>query len=447
MDTTRTRDGQAQRAPDRPAAVARSAGRLAAAAVVGTLFLLAGCCASAPTAAAPVYRHGAVAADHPVASLAGLEMLQLGGNAVDAAVATSFALSVVRPYSCGIGGGGFMIIHDPGRDGSVPVQVAIDYREVAPAAVGREYYQRLQARTGRDELSRFGPHAAGVPGTVAGLLWALEHYGTLDRETVLGPAIRAAEEGFAADRSFVDAARGLRDRLQTHPWAKPGASFLIEELCRGGGLQVGDEIRNLPQARALRLIAEHGRPGFYEGPVARAIVEAMGAAAEEVGAGAITAADLAAYRPRVMTPLRGEFRSWTVLAMPPPSSGGVAMLQIFGILQRRADVLDGAAHQGPDYVHLLAEAAKHAFADRAQWLADPDYAPVPVDRLLGEDYLDGLAASIDMAATKDRFAYGSVEPLPLDAGTSHLSVIDGRGMAVSCTETINLQFGSLVTVP
>ena len=383
-----------------------------------------------------VYEHAAVATDHVVASQAGAEMLRRGGNAVDAAVAAGFCLSVVRPYSCGIGGGGFMVIAmPPGTDADA---VAIDFRETAPAAVGPEYYVGLDD----DTASRAGVHAVGVPGSVAGLLYALERYGTLDRATVLEPAIRAARDGVVADKSWVDAANQLAKRLDRHPGLRGAAAPIVADLCLGGGVAVGDLVRNPQHARALRLIAEQGRDAFYVGPIADAIVATV-----QAGGGPLNHADLAGYRIRVSRPLRGRFRGLEILTMPPPSSGGVAMLQILGILDRR---LDRTAHATPTataYVHLVAEAMKHAFADRATWLADAAFVDVPVDRLLDGGYLDGRAASISLTGTRPMRQYGSHTPPVDDGGTSHFSIIDGQGMAVACTQTINLEYGSLVAVP
>ncbi|MHC4218000.1 MAG: gamma-glutamyltransferase, partial [Planctomycetota bacterium] len=384
-----------------------------------------------------VYAHAVVAADHAVASRAGLEMLKLGGNAVDAAVATSFCLSVVRPTSCGIGGGGFMVIYRPGGVDTEPLAVAINYRETAPAAVGPDYYAGLDD----DAASRAGFRASGVPGTVAGLLWALDHHGTLDRRTVLGPAIRAAEQGVAADGYQVWGAQRLAERLAETPHLRPAADYLWERLCLEGRIAEGDLVRNPEQARALRLIAEHGRDAFYRGPMAKAIAACM----SEHG-GTITAADLAGYRVRVVEPLRGSFRGLEVLSMPPPSSGGLALLQMLGIFERRMGDIPVEIEQ-PAYVHLLAESMKHAFADRAAWLADPDFVEVPVRRLLSPAYLDGRAASIDLRRTHEPRHYGTAAALVEDGGTSHFSVIDDAGMAVACTETINLVYGSLVAVP
>lgn len=394
------------------------------------------------------YREFAVAADHPVASEAGAAMLARGGNAVDAAVAASFCLSVVRPYSCGIGGGGFMVIFDPAREGRGSRTIAINYREVAPAAVGPAYY-----RDRPEDASTYGPHAIGVPGTVAGLLHALEAYGTLDRATVLEPAIRAAEEGFAADANFVAAFETLLDRAAEHADVAPTAAAMIDMLAPDGALEVGELVRNPAQARALRLIARRGREAFYEGPIGEAIVEVARATG-----GALSAADLATYSIDVTPPLveavrlpdgrRGAgAREFTVVTMPPPSSGGVAIVQALGILERRAAAWRGADPDEPRFVHLVTEAMKHAFADRAAFLADPRYVDVPTAALLEPAYLDALADAVSTRRTHAPERYGRAAALAPDGGTSHLSIVDADGMAVSCTETINLYFGSLVAVP
>ncbi|HRQ74990.1 MAG TPA: gamma-glutamyltransferase [Phycisphaerales bacterium] len=399
----------------------------------------------------PVYRRAAVAADHPVASRAGLEMLERGGNAVDAAVAASFCLSVVRPYSCGIGGGGFMVIHIPADHQAPAQQIVLNYRETAPAAVAPEYFVALN-----DPLaSRFGARAVGVPGTVAGLLHALEHYGTLDRAVVLQPAIRAAREGVPADANHVAAVQHLKRLRDEYPELRELSQPIWETFCLNGTAQVGDLIRQPAKARTLQLVAEHGADVFYRGEIAEAIARTV-QSPPDGRAGALTLNDLSAYAVIRSTPLRGSFYEYELLAMPPPSSGGIAMIQILGIMERvlRAEPTL-LFHNSPAYVHLLAEAMKHAFADRAEHLADAAFVNVPIDRLIDPAYLDDLASRIDPARVlDDRFGYGSISPAPQDGetlpgrgGTSHLSVIDSRGMAVACTETINLIFGSLLTVP
>jgi gamma-glutamyltranspeptidase/glutathione hydrolase len=388
-----------------------------------------------------VYRHAAVAADHAIASQAGVEMLQNGGNAIDAAVATSFCLSVVRPFSCGLGGGGFMLIYVPARGGHPAMARALNYRETSPAAVGPDFYTNLDDKT----ASKYGWRASGVPGAVAGLCLALDQYGTLDLKTVLGPAIRAAERGFVADQAFVKATREVARAVEGRPDLFEALGPIWTDLCGSGQVQVGDVIRNPDQARALRLIAAHGPSAFYQGEIAKAIDRVM-----REHDGTLTAADLRGYRVGNVPPLESEFEQWKILSMPPPSSGGLAMAQIFGLLDRRGLDLHATSPNSADYVHLTAEAMKHAFADRSRWLADPAFTDVPIERLLSPAYLDDRAAAIDMQRTRDASTYGSQNlraPPRDDDGTSHFCVIDATGMAVACTETINLEFGSLACVP
>ncbi|MCP3903849.1 MAG: gamma-glutamyltransferase [Planctomycetes bacterium] len=405
---------------------------------IAVLVLLAGCRVAPPAAPAHVFAHGAVAADHPAASEAGAEVLRLGGNAVDAAVATSFCLSVVRPYSCGIGGGGFMVIHVPAAaDGRPSRQVAINYRETAPGAVGPDAFVGRAA-----DASRIGAHAVGVPGSVAGLLYALEHFGTLDRETVLAPAIRVAEEGFVIDAHYVAAVKAVGTKIDEDPRRLDDAGYVWRELCHAGDVRPGDRLTNPRQARALRLIARDGAFAFYRGPIADAIVDVM-----KRRGGPITAADLAGYRVDVTAPLRGRWSDYEVVAMPPPSSGGITMLQILGILDRLDVDAATTDHNDTEYVHLLAEAMKHAFADRSRWLADPAFVDVPTGDLLAAEYLDARAAAISRTSTGAPMDYGTGTDHLEDGGTSHFSVVDRTGMAVACTETINLRFGSLLGVP
>jgi len=402
------------------------------------------CSLPASADAEPVHRGGVVAADHEMASQAGLAMLEAGGNAVDAAVAASFCLSVVRPMSCGIGGGGFMLVHlqdDPNTPEVEPVTIAIDHRETAPAGVEADYFERMD-----DPLaSRFGGAAIATPGTVRGLLLALERWGSLDRATVLRPAIEAAQRGFTVDAYYADMARDLTGWFEQAPERQGEYDFVWERFLKEGAVQEGDTIRLPEQALALRMIARDGAAAFYEGEIAEAIAEA----AQDAG-GRLSRRDLREYEPRLRDALRGEYRGATILTMPPPSSGGVATLQALGIIKRleadRGSPLGSQGLVSAEYAHMLIEAWKHAFADRARWMGDPDFAEVPVQRLLSDGYLRELADRFDPAATQPAEAYGSSPTPPDDAGTSHLSVVDAFGNAVACTQTINLSFGSRVAV-
>lgn len=410
-----------------------------------------------------------VAADHGMASEAGAEVLRAGGNAVDAAVATSFALSVVRPYSCGIGGGGFMVIHLPADPVHGAVTTSINYRETAPGRVGADFYED----EGRSSVR--GGTAVGVPGTVAGLLYALDRYGMLDRATVMAPAIRVAEEGFAADAHFVKSSRDLIAWFREDAARQARFSFVWERYLREGEVAVGDVIRNPEQASALRLIARDGASAFYEGDIGAAIVGAVAG-----DGGVMTAGDLAGYAAVEQAPLRFRFAAREtrsefigdddrvvtdeLITMGPPSSGGIAMAEVLGILDRigfegllaGSDETSGSEDPGAsraarDFVYArrvatVVEAMKHAFADRARWLGDPAQVDVPVGWLLSDERLDGLAAKMTPGQPQEVDWYGSVAPAPDDGGTSHFCVADRWGGVVSCTETINLEFGSLLAV-
>jgi gamma-glutamyltranspeptidase/glutathione hydrolase len=400
-----------------------------------------GSCSRAPkprTDHAATFTRWAVACDHALASRAGEQMLVAGGNAVDAAVAASFCLSVVRPFSCGIGGGGFMVISlPPSPDNPAGRAVALDYRETCPAAVGPDYYENLP---GSD--SQLGVRAAAVPGTVAGLLYALENYGTLDRSTVLAPAIKAAREGYVADVSHVGAVETMTGVWRDHPELRPDLAEAWWRFARQGRIEAGDHIINEPQARALELIARYGAAAFYEGPIADAIMTVM-----DDNRGPMTMDDLAGYKVRERPALVGDVGPWHILTMPPPSSGGVATQQIFGLLDRLGGLNNDHDQDSPEWRHLLIESFKHAFADRARWLADDAFTPVPVAELTAPAYLDSLASRVDPNHTRSPENYGTARQLPRDAGTSHISVLDSNGMAVGCSETINLYWGSCVEVP
>ncbi len=352
------------------------------------------------------FTNGAVAADSKEASEAGVEILRQGGNAVDAAVATSFALSVVSSSSCGIGGGGFMIIDSPTMD-----PVALNYRETAPAEVGPEFYKT------HDSLK--GPDASGIPGTVAGLLTAHEKYGVLTRAQVLAPAIRLAIEQTEQIERLMSR---YRSRFRSRDEVDTKSDFYFKLGLSG-------------QVDALKLIAEKGRDGFYLGSIADAIVK--------VTEGHITLDDLSGYSPRWETPLQVDIGDGnTLIGMPPPSSGGVAIAQIIGLLQRVAP--ESYTKNDLKYAHVLVESMKHAFANRAEHMADAAYVDVPVEELLDPEYLDALASTISLNKIQSK-SYGSVT-VPDDGGTSHLCVVDSDGMMVSATETVNTAYGSKVIV-
>ncbi len=373
--------------------------------------------------------HGMVAADHRLASQAGLEMLQRGGNAVDAAVATSFALGVVNPASCGIGGGGFMLIY-LARSGQA---VALDYRETAPAAASPDMF----VRDGRavPELSRRGGLAVAVPGEVAGVAEALRRYGSLPLRVLLEPAIRYARDGFLVEQHLAEEIAATSTGLQAD--STLARTFLHAD---GSPVHAGETLREPELAATLQRIADGGAEAFYRGPVADRIASSV-----QAGGGVLTANDIAEYRPKWRLPLWAHHAGATVITMPPPSSGGGVLLELLGILEQ--DDLASLGQNSPAYVHLVTEAMQHAFADRARLYGDPDFVAVPLSQLLSAANTAALRRRIG-AHTLASDAYGSIldrhTPMARDAGTSHLSVMDAEGNAVACTTTINTAFGALL---
>ena len=391
-----------------------------------------------------VYQNGVVAADHPLASAAGTVILKAGGNVVDAAVATSFALSVLRPASCGLGGGGFMVIWDAEQQKSV----VIDYRERAPAAATPEMYAKLPGNdTQRKYASRQGPLAVAVPGTVAGLCYAVKKYGKLDLQTVMQPAIMMAKRGVPLNDHMRSVQKSMLARIKKGNLNAEQFKVLIDEYHNQGKPWKDHDRFFSPQLKALELIAENGHSGFYEGPVADAMVAVCG----KQNGGILTHKDLIETQPVIRKPLTTTFNGYTILTMPPPSSGGIAIIESLNMLhaletQQLKPAFTNLKYHSPQQIHLLTEVMKHAFADRAEYLGDMDFVPVPVQRLTDQKYATQLAARIDAKKTKLLKEYGRYIP-PKDSGTSHYSVMDARGNAVACTETINLTFGSYVVIP
>lgn len=397
--------------------------RTPAAAHAVALALLVGLCAS-PSAAVTA-RHGMVAAEHRLASEAGLAILQSGGNAVDAAVATALAVGVVNPTSCGIGGGGFMLIFDR----NARQVVALDYRETAPAAATRDMF----VRDGRAdaELSLHGGLAVATPGEIAGLFAALARSGTRPFGELAAPAIALARDGFTVEPHLAAAIARQVDLIRT----RPGLARILLHA-DGTPLAAGETLRQPDLARTLETVVAQGPSGFYAGPTATAI-----AASVQAAGGVLTAADLAAYRSMWRHPVAAPFAGYTVHGMPPPSSGGGVMITVLNELA--ADDLRALEANSATYLHLLAEALQFGFADRAEYYGDPDFASVPLQTLLAPPRGRALRQRISAPTTFAPRYYGS-RAATADAGTSHLSVVDGAGNAVACTTSINTSFGSLV---
>lgn len=374
-----------------------------------------------------VARKAAVVSPHPLATDIGVAVLRKGGNAVDAAVAVQLAIAVVYPRAGNIGGGGFMLIRQP--DGAAD---ALDYREKAPAAASRDMYLD-DAGNPVAGLSVRGHLAAGVPGTVAGLAEAHRKYGRLPWAELVAPAVRLARRGYAV--SETEARRLSNFQEDFRAFNGPGCPFVRANW------QPGDKLVQTDLAAALERIKEQGAAGFYKGETARLIVAEM-----QSGGGLITEQDLAAYQPQWRQPLKGNYRGYTVIAMPPSSSGGVALLQMLGMCN--AYPVGAYGFQQAEAVHLVAEAARRAYADRATYLGDSDFYPVPLDSLVDAAYLRARMASFQpqRATPSDSLGAGNFQLRMERFETTHTSIVDSEGMAVSVTTTLNSNFGCKVVV-
>ncbi len=361
--------------------------------------------------------HGMVSSNAPLASSAGAEIMKQGGNAVDAAVATGFALAVVWPEAGNIGGGGYMVIQM--ADGRREV---VDYREVAPLAGSRDMYLKPDGTT---DGSIIGWRSSGVPGAVAGLIAAQAKYGKLTRAQVMAPAIRLAREGFAVDSGLytsISRSRALIARFAGK------AVFLAGDSVPG----IGSTFRQPVLARTLDAIARDGADAYYRGWIADSI-----AAEEKRGGGIITKADLAKYTPRWREPLVWTYRNYTLVGMPPSSSGGVTMAETMNIVEHETKM---PAFGSVAYVHLMGEAYQRAFIDRNSKIADPDFYPVPIAQLTSKEYAGRLFSQIDRARATPTPA--ATQQMAENMHTTHYSVVDGDGSAVATTTTLNNSWGS-----
>lgn len=376
-----------------------------------------------------------VAADHPLASEAGASILAAGGNVVDAAAATSFALAVVRPHSAGLGGGGFMLYKAAGKEA-----IFLDYRETAPGAAEAAAYLGADGKPipGKTES---GPWAVGVPGQLRGVPLMLSKYGTMSLDKVVAPAIELAERGFPVDAHLREAMEDLASRI-----AKSGEPARYAEAARiflknGQPLAVGEILRQPDLAGTLRSLAAEGPDSFYRGALAAKVLAAAGPAA----GGPMTAEDLADYEPVFRAPLLGSYRGKTVVSAPPPSSGGACLVEMLGALNG----FSAKTLAKPEGSALVVEAMKHAFADRARLLGDPDAHPEVEENaaaMTGPRRLKELKGLLNVSRTKEPASYG-LQSLPDDSGTTHYVVMDAHGNALAATETVNLYFGSMLVAP
>jgi gamma-glutamyltranspeptidase / glutathione hydrolase len=381
-------------------------------------------------------KYGMVSSVSEIASQVGVDVLKRGGNAVDAAVAVGLALAVVWPSAGNLGGGGFMVIRQANGKAT-----AIDYREMAPAAAHRNVYLDDKGEY-VDESSTYGHAAAGVPGTVAGLSYALEKYGTMKWAQVAEPARRLAAEGFPVWHQLERSLKGASKQLSRCPETK--RIFLRD----GKPYETGEIFKQPELAAVFGRMIKRGPREFYEGKTAQLIEESMRRAADggkAQGKVWMTVEDLKNYKAVEREPLRGVYRGHEIITMPPPSSGGVAMIEMLNILERYDLKLMGAGSS--QAIHVMVEAMRRAFADRAQFLGDPDYVKVPVPGLISRKYADKLAATIDPERASTSQEIRSGDPLPYESEeTTHFTVVDKDGNIATNTYTINDSFGNKITV-
>ena len=364
----------------------------------------------------------AIASAHPLATEAGFEILDQGGNAFDAAVAVAAVLAVVEPYSAGMGGGGFWLLHQAGSGSNVMV----DAREMAPGAATRDMYLDAAGNVMR-EWSTVGPAAAAIPGQPAAFVHLAERYGSLPLEKTLAPAIRYAEEGFKVDDHYRRMATQARERLGRFPEARR------VYLHQGDIPAVGHLLVQKELAQVLRLLAEKGRDGFYDGEVAKKLVEAV-----QTDGGIWTLEDLKRYQVKERDPIIGNFRGAKIITAAPPSSGGIVMLQALTII----DEYKEGDFEPALMPHVTIEAWRRAYFDRARYLGDPDFVSMPIEGLLSYEYGIQMADSIsDKQATPSQLL-GKINTVQQGDNTTHLSVLDQDGNRVAATLSINTLFGS-----
>jgi len=373
---------------------------------------------------------GMVAAQNRIPAEIGARVLEDGGSAVDAAVAVGFAIAVTLPRAGNIGGGGFMLVYDAAADETV----AIDYREMAPLGATRDMF--LDADGNADpELSRNSHQASAVPGTVAGLYLAHQKFGKLPWRRLVQPAIDLARDGIVMNSDFATTLknsqpRNCRNEATCRYFYKPGKVPYA----------IGERLVQADLANTLQLIADQGPDAFYRGPIADKIVAEM-----QAGGGLIDMASLAAYKPVVREPLRGRYRGYGIVAMPPTSSGGVHVLQALNILEHFPIAAMGSG--SADEAHVLIEVMRLIYADRSEHLGDPDFYSVPVDWLTSEKYAAELAATIDLGKARPSTDVKPGVAVPAESeDTTHFSVMDAAGNVVANTYTLNTSYGSGISV-
>ena len=377
--------------------------------------------------AQPIYaKHGMVSSQEALASQIGVDILKKGGNAVDAAVAVAYALAVTLPRAGNIGGGGFMLVHLAEQNKTI----AIDYRETAPAKAHKDIFLDEQGNA-VDKLSREHGLAVGVPGTVMGMELALKQYGTMKMAQVIKPAIKLAKDGIVVTSDLSNSLAGLKSRITQWP-----SSAEIFYHADGSNYQVNELLKQPELAQSLSLIAQKGSKGFYQGETAKKIVSAV-----QNAGGIMSLTDLANYKVIEREPVRGNYRGYEVVSMPPPSSGGIHIIEMLNVLEQFP--IDKLGHNTANTLHLMAETMKYAYADRSEYLGDPDFVNVPVKQLTSKEYAKEIASKIAINKTtpSSEIKPGNLAPYESDQ-TTHFSVIDKWGNAVANTYTLNFSYGS-----
>ncbi len=373
--------------------------------------------------------NGMVSSQEEFATEAGLEVLKEGGNAIDAAVTVGFTLAVTLPRAGNLGGGGFMLVHLA----KTQETIAIDYREKAPLAATRDMFLDENGQV-VSQKSQYSHLAVGVPGTVAGMTMALEKYGTISLARALQPAIELAETGFPVDEDLHHTLIAAKGKMQVSP-----ASMDVFFKEDGIPYEIGEILIQEDLANSLKLIAQEGANAFYQGEIATALVADM-----EVNGGLITKEDLAAYQPVIRPTIQGNYRGYEIHSMPPPSSGGIHLVQILNILENFP--IRSLGHNTAKTIHLMAESMKLAYADRSKFLGDADFVSVPVSSLTSKTYASILSQKIDLNQATPSREISPGNPYQVESkDTTHYSVVDQYGNAVANTYTLNLAYGTGLT--